>query len=56
MNNLPGTLKTALLGTYIDEVNNPIELIRIVNSFGHFIPYKIYIINNNKLSHIIEIK
>lgn len=56
MNNLPGTLETALLGTYIDEVNKPIELIRIVNSFGHFIPYKIYIINNNKLSHIIEIK
>lgn len=56
MNNLPGTLETALLGTYINKVNNPIELIRIVNSFGHFIPYKIYIINNNKLSHIIEIK
>ncbi|MDF2881003.1 MAG: hupL [Clostridiaceae bacterium] len=56
MNNIPGALETALLGTYIDQINNPIEIIRIINSFGLCIPYKVHVLNGNKVSLIINIK
>lgn len=46
MNNIPGALETALLGTYIDNVSNPIELVRIIKSFDCCVSCTLHVLND----------
>lgn len=46
-NNVKGPLEKALIGTYIEDINNPIEIIRIVHSFDPCVSCATHLVSKN---------